>query len=134
MNSVCEDIKDVLEDNESLGLVFGTNLFIANIPISPTIMAALYDTSSGNPETMLSGDAIQNDSIQVIIRGVVYEDAYALAMAIRDYLVGISNQIYNDTRYLSITHFYGPQQYNGTTDKRGVIELSINFQIKRTKS
>ncbi len=143
MNSICEDIKDMLEDEEVLNLTFATNLFIMQSPAVPLDIVTIYDTSAGNPDMTLNGDTtIYNNSFQILIRNQEYDDAYALAQAIVDYLNGKANEIWNNTYYMLISLSSGPSQLAGSGGvsilqsgkRRGQVELSINFRVKRQKS
>lgn len=127
INTVTEDIKDMLENSESgLGLVFGTDLFIGVLPDSPNNVVILNDPG-GMPQLRYG---MERPSLQVFVRNKDYTSGYDLVKDIKYYLHEKNNETWNSTRYISIMNrseiaFLGQ-------DEKNRFEWSVNFLIHRT--
>ena len=131
MNAPSIDIKDWLEANSGLGLVFATNLFISREPSTPDNTVTIYDTSAGADKPDMEGDSIiYNNSIQIRIRNKSYETGWVLADSIKDVLSPVSNITINSSKYLSIFHQNGPFVLEWDDNNRVI--LIMNFQIERS--
>jgi hypothetical protein len=131
MNAPSIDIKDWLEANSGLGLVFATNLFISREPSMPENTVTIYDTSAGADKPDMEGASIlYENSIQIRIRNKSYETGWALADSIKDVLSPISNTTINSTKYLSIFHQNGPFVLEWDDNNRVI--LIMNFNIERS--
>jgi hypothetical protein len=131
MNSPSIDIKDWLEVNSGLGLVFATNLFISREPATPDNTVTIYDTPAGADKSDMEGDSlIYENSIQIRIRNKSYITGWVLADAIKDVLSPVSNTMINSTTYLSIFHQNGPFVLEWDDNNRVI--LILNFQIERS--
>jgi hypothetical protein len=131
MNAPSIDIKDWLETNSGLGLVFATNLFISREPSTPDNTVTIYDTSAGADKPDMEGDSIiYNNSIQIRIRNKSYETGWVLADSIKDVLSPVSNITINSSKYLSIFHQNGPFVLEWDDNNRVI--LIMNFQIERS--
>jgi hypothetical protein len=131
MNSSSIDIKDWLETNSGLGLVFAQNLFIAREPVSPDNTVTIYDTTGSPDRPDMEGDSIIcENSVQIRIRNKSYQTGWVLAEAIRETLSPISNTTINSTMYLSIFHQNGPFVLEWDDNNRVI--LIMNFQIERS--
>lgn len=130
MNAASVDIKDWLEANSGLGLVFKENMFISREPTKPDNCITIYDTPGEPARPDFEGDSsIYEDSIQIRIRNTSYVTGWELAEAIRDVLHPISNTEINEIIYLSIFHQNGPFVLEYDSNNRVIIIL--NFKISR---
>jgi hypothetical protein len=131
MNASSIDIKDWLETNSGLGLLFAQNLFIAREPSTPDNTVTIYDTPGSPDKHDMEGDSIIcENSIQIRIRNKSYQTGWVLAEAIRDVLSPISNTTINSTKYLSIFHQNGPFVLEWDDNNRVI--LIMNFNIERS--
>ena len=130
MNFISEDIKDMLEDNSSLGLVFNSNLFIGRTPTTPDDAVTLFDTEGYSPEPTLETDnLLYNSSIQIQIRNNAYPTGMTLAYNIMDHLHSQAQQVWNGTLYTSIRADSEPMFLSW--DENGRVIFIINFNMKR---
>jgi len=130
MNSVAEDIKDILED-DSVG-VFGTDIFIGIMPELPDSCICLSDNQGlGKPESRYEWDYT---GVQVLIRGAEggYQAVYAKAVAVKVSLHGLVNETVNSAIYKMIQAGHDPL-YLGVDNKNRPM-FSINFEIQRTSA
>lgn len=129
MNPPSEDAKDMLEAESSLGLEFGTNLFIGEVPEGPDELVALFDPPGQDEE---ANYVYERPSLQARIRGEkgAYQAAYALAESVKNLLKTVSNDTWNSTRYVQIW-VQGTINWLGY-DKNHRPEFSVNFRIHRT--
>jgi len=131
MNPVSEDIKDILLEDSSLGLAFGTNLFIGREPSLHSNCVTIFDIPGYQPQLLLAGGeaGFFNDSFQVRIRNTDYKTGYALANDIMVLLHGLEHVTYNSTLYMVIYCTSGPAML-GWDDNNRVIFI-INFNLQR---
>lgn len=131
MNSPSEDIKDILDGQSSLALAFRTNLFVSEMPPKPDECVAVYDTGGENPQPNYT---YERPTVQVRVRGAKgdYEDAYALAEAIRNILNGMHDEEVGGTRYIGIWAM-GDILFVGYDDNHRPL-LTINFRLHRTNT
>jgi len=129
MNSASEDIKDMLVDNSSLGLVFGTDLFIGKIPTTPANCITIRDTSGGIPDISLDSSSFYNPTVQIIVRNTDYTVGYTLIENIRESLHGRAQETWNGTLYSVITAQSDIGSLGWDDNDRAL--FSINFNMKR---
>ena len=131
MNAPSLDIKDYLDGESSLGLAFGTDLFISEMPPVPDSCVCVYDTGGENPNPDYN---YEKPTIQVRIRGAKgkYLDAYNLAQDIRDFLNGKHNEEINGARYIVIL-CEGDIFFVGYDDNHRPL-LTVNFRLHRTNA
>lgn len=131
MNSPCEDIKDILEDESALGLEFGTNLFISEMPMTPDQCVVLYDTGGFNSEVNY---IYERPTVQIRVRGNrgVYDSTYDLIKDIKDLLHGLTNEEINSARYIGIW-IEGDVLSLGYDDNQRIM-FSVNLRIHRTNA
>jgi len=122
------DVKDMLVNSGSgLGLVFGTNLFIASMPDSPNTCSVLVDT--GGREQGQFG--YEYPTLQILHRNTNYQIGYNLLRDIKYYLHHArNNETWNGTRYIDIST-RSDILYLGQDDKNRY-QFSLNFQIQRS--
>lgn len=128
MNATSVDIKDMLEA-ESLGLTFGTDLFVGNIPSSPDDVVAIFDTPGGLPQLTMDVAKMERPSINIMVRNSDYREGYALAEQIKDALHGRAHETWNSTLYMVIYCVNGPFALMWDENRR--IVFSINFNVIR---
>jgi hypothetical protein len=130
MNAQSIDIKDMLEAESSLGLAFGTNLFIGKEPSEPDETVTIFDTG-GFPDqlTLTRGENYEYPSIQIRVRGNSYPDGMALGLLIKDALHGRANESWNGTLYTVIYAVNGPAFLDWDASDRA--RFIINFNLQR---
>lgn len=130
MNSTADDVKEMLETESSLGLVFPTNLFVGREPTSPDNCVTLFDTGGFGPLVTLDGaNNYFYPSIQVLVRNRSYPAAYDLIHSIVSTLHGRSNEVIDGTTYLSIVCASEPAFLDW--DENGRVHFVSNFHIQR---
>ena len=127
INAPSEDIKDMLESSESgLGLVTGTDLFIAIMPPEPNNVVVIRD-SVGFRQLQYG---MERPSIQVVVRNNEYKLGYELIKNIKYYINDKNGETWNGTKYISIANSSDIGFMGQDADNR--FEWSMNFQIHRT--
>jgi len=129
MNAASEDIKDFIEDESTLGLVFATNLFIAQEPTSPNNCVAVFDTPGGSPQlTFDKTEIYEYPSIQVRVRNTSFTTGWDLANKIKDLLHGLSQETINSTLYSVVYCTNGPVLLDWDENNRARIIVNFNLQ------
>ncbi len=128
MNATTIDIKDFLEEDSSLGLVFGENLFIGIEPAEPTECVTLFDTYGVNQLT-LDAQTYEYPAIQIRVRSTRYDSAMSLAVQINDYLHGKHQETINGTYYGLIENAGGPALLD--YDVKNRVRVIINYKLQR---
>jgi len=130
MNAFSEDIKDMLEDPSSLGLTFGTNLFVGGEPAKPDATVTIFDTPSFPPlKTLAEVPSYFKSSCQVRIRDKDYLTAERLARSIMESLHSRAGQTWNDTIYMDIQATGEPSFLDRDANHRP--RFIINFNCQR---
>lgn len=129
MNAVSIDIKDILEAESSLGLVFASNLFISREPTSPDNCTTIYDIAGQMPDLTLGGQSYKRDSFQVRVRNNSYQEAMTLVYQISEFLQGKHSEVWNGTSYKLIRETI-PAFPIGYDDNNRVM-IVINFEAQR---
>jgi len=130
MNPGSEDVKDMLEAESSLGLVFATNLFIAREPTTPGNCVTLYDTAGRPPQLTFNKDEnYYYEGLQIRVRNADTLTGWALIRAIQDSLHGRALESWNGTVYTLIFVTSGPAFLTWDENNRGI--WSINFELQR---
>ncbi len=125
-NASTEDLKDLLEESGGIGLVFGTDLFIASMPEEPDDCVCLYDTGG-----IAQGQhGFERPSVQVRLRSAEYRIGYDLIRDIKYYLHLNNGGVINGTRYISI-EVKSEILFLGQDDKNRYL-FTLNFQIHRS--
>jgi hypothetical protein len=135
MNITSEDIKDMLETDSSLGLVFASNLFIGKEPSMPYNSVTIFDTPGFPDELLLSGsengNSYQYPSIQIRVRNTNYVAGSTLIQNIKGSLHGRANETWNGTLYSLIACSSGPALLDW--DDNSNARFIINFNVQRRK-
>lgn len=130
MNASSVDIKDMLEAESSLGLTFGTNLFIGLEYNTPDECVTIFDINSPGPIMTLTGEDDYNyDAVQIRIRGNTYQTGIDLAKNIVLYLHGKAQETWNNTLYSLIQCINNPALLDWDEKRRP--RFIINFNIQR---
>jgi hypothetical protein len=134
MNSVSEDVKDMLVDNSSLGLEFAVDLFIATMPATPDNVITLYDTGGRRPSlTYNDGEAAYKyNTLQIMVRNNDYKAGYDIADQIYAYLNKTSHILQNGSYYSVIIANNEPELIGRDDSDRFL--LSMNFEVQRFES
>lgn len=127
-NAPSVDIKDMLEDSGSgLGVVFGTNLFIASMPGSPNVCTVIVDTGGYDQGQY----GYEYPAVQILHRSMDYITGHAFMRDVKYYLHLVrNNEIWNSTRYIQIAT-RSDILYLGQDDKNRY-QFSLNFQTQRS--
>lgn len=130
MNPTSEDIKDLLEGESSLGLVFETNLFIGREPAEPADCVTIFDTP-GRPQqlTLTQGENYFYPSIQIRVRNSEYLDGWDIIHAIRNFLHGKNHETVNGTDYNLIKCSIEPAMLGWDENNR--VWFVTTFDIQR---
>jgi len=131
VNPPSEDIKDLIDADSDLGLTFGTDLFVSEMPETPDACVCVYDTGGFPPDPNHTYD---HPSVQVRVRGAKgkYRDAYVRANDIKKLLHQTTNETADGSRYLGI--FAGSDVlFVGYDDNHRPL-LTVNFNCERTEA
>ena len=131
MNATSEDIKDMLEAESSLGLVFPTNLFIGREPTKPDDCVTIFDTPGGPPMIALSkaDSDYYYPSVQIRVRNNDYTVGWDLINAIKVLLHGSGPEVWNGTTYTAIMCAQEPFPLGW--DEHSRVWFVANFNIQR---
>jgi hypothetical protein len=129
MNPCSVDTVDMLED-ESLGLTFGTNLFIGFEPRSPDDTVTIFDTGGFGPQlTFDKSEKYDYTNIQIRVRSNKYDDGWDLINDIKDALHGRAHETWNDT-YYSLIHCSSDIAFLDWDSERRA-RFVVNFELQR---
>lgn len=125
------DIKDILEEESGLGLIFGSNMFVSNRPPSPSNVTVIYDAPGGQIDSTLApmSNNYFHNGLQIQVRHSNYDEGMLLAHNIMLVLHGLNNFIHNTTYYAFIRCTSPPFLLEYDSQNRSII--IINFQIQR---
>lgn len=128
MNAPSEDIKDILVAG-SLGLTFGTNLFIGKEPSSPKNCTTIFDTYGRPPDLALANQGYERPSINIRVRNTSYMAGWTLANNIKNLLHGKEHETWNGALYTVIYCSSGPALLDW--DDNNNARFIINFNAQR---
>ena len=131
MNVVSEDIKDMLEGESSLELIYGTNLYLGKEPKTPKDTVTIFDTVGYAPQLTLGGQGVDYfyPSIQIRVRNKKYLTGWSLIQDIRTALHGRAHETWNGTLYTVIYCANGPALLDW--DENNLVRFIINFNLQR---
>ena len=130
MNSASDDVKDMLEGESSLGLVFADDLFIGMEPAKPDNCVTIFDTPGPPPVLTLEGNGnYYYSSIQIRVRNRSYPTGYALLQQIVQTLHGRGPEDWNGTTYCAISCQGEPALLDW--DDNGRARFFVNFYLQR---
>ena len=134
MNPTSIDINDMLVNESSLGLTFGTNLFIGKEPATPETCATIFDTPGRPPLLTLEGKETTQyyyPSIQIRVRSNSYITGWNLIHDIKVYLHGIAGEAWNGTHYDVVKCIGEPSFLDW--DRNDRVRFVSTYQIQRKK-
>jgi hypothetical protein len=131
MNATSVDIKDILEQDSFLGLVYADNLFIGLEPNEPINCVVIFDTPGFPPQLTLDKVATiyEYPSVQVRVRNSNYIDGWNLIQSIMTSLHGRAQETWNGTLYSVIYCSSGPALLDWDDNRRP--RFIANFNIQR---
>jgi hypothetical protein len=133
MNSVVEDIRNMLEQESSLGLILGENLFLYREPAKPNNCVTLFEVPGMQPIILLDSNEdtkhYEKPSLNIRVRNTTAEDAYSLSYQITEVLHARAQEIWGDYLYSCIYSTIAPFQLDWDENNR--IRISLNFNIQR---
>jgi len=129
MNAQSEDIKDMLEAESSLGLTFGTDLFIGKELSKPDNCVTIFDTYGFPPLLTLDGGGYYYPSVQIRVRNNDYRTGWALIHDIMVSLHGRAHETWNETLYTVIYCSSGPAFLDWDENDRA--RFVCNFDMQR---
>ena len=131
MNSCSTDIKDMLEADSSLGLIYVDNLFIGREPVKPYNSVTIFDTPGFPPDMTLDKNSLgyERPSIQIRVRNIDYMTGWSLIESIKVSLHGRAQESWNGTLYSLIACSSGPAMLDW--DDNGNVRFIINFNLQR---
>jgi hypothetical protein len=118
-------------DAQQASLTLGTNLFLGRMPDSPDTCVVLYEYGGSAPDnTMGSGlPVLQNPSVQIAVRAVLYASAESLINLCWATLEGIVNMSLSGTRYNRVTAIQSP--FVLERDSQDRVIFVQNFNVTR---
>ena len=136
MNAVCEDIKNILEAESSLGLVFNTNLFLYREPAKPDNTVTIFEGPGMPPLSHLGSNEdtkhIERPSIQIRIRYKNADEGFELAYEIQNVLHALIHEVQGSYNYQLITAISSPALIDWDDSNRARIALNFNIQRRLT--
>jgi hypothetical protein len=132
MNRPSWDIKDMLEAESSIGLIFGKggNLFLNAEPTTPDNCVAIFDGYGSPPQlTMNPEERYEYPSVQIRIRNKKQDDAWVIIEGIMVALHGRNHETWNGTLYTVIKAASSPALLDW--DDNGRCRFVINFNLQR---
>jgi len=131
MNATSIDIKDMLQDNLTLGLIFGTNLFVGYEPNKPDSCVTIYDTPGFPCGLAMDGDTgYEYPAVQISIRSSDYVEGFNMAQSIKEFLHGTNHTIRNNAQYQVMNCMCAPFMLNRDENRR--VRFVVNFDIQRS--
>lgn len=128
MKPLSVDLKDMLIEESSLALVFGTNLHIGREPDGPNMAVTIFDTSGAPVVSTLDRVHKESPTAQIRVRSTDYETGWEKIEAIKEALIGRANETRGATLYLLITIMSGPAFLRWDDKNRACFILNIQTQ------
>jgi len=128
MSTPAQDIRLILEGASSLGLSFGTDLFVGLMPDSPDECVSIIDTPGTEPGV----GPYYYSSVQVLVRGGVgeYDSAAALGRDIAAVLHEYTGKPDSSTLYYAGIWQLSEPFFIGVDEKNRPL-FSTNYRIQR---
>jgi hypothetical protein len=127
------DIKDLLISNGTLGLTFGTSLFVSEMPETAGLAVCVYDSPGMAPEPDY---VYERPHVQVQVRGSkvagAYVAAHEMAQRIMNVLMAERQPVVNSARYVGIWPLGSPGFIGYDENHRP--QVTVNFRLHRTTS
>ena len=128
MNATTKDIAEYLEDQSSMALSIGTNLFIGREPSIPNDTVTIFDTSSIPPQLNLVDQGYEYPAVQIRVRNVSYEVGWRLINSIKALFHGLGAITINGTYYSVIYVNSGPALLDWDENSRARFILNLGVQ------
>ena len=129
MQATSIDIRDMIEAESTLGLVFAENLFIGKEPSAPDNCVTIFDTPSFPPMLTLDRDGnYEYPSVQIRVRNNQYQAGWDLLNSIKETLHGRGQETWNGTFYTSIICIDTPTLLDWDENNRARFVMNINIQ------
>jgi len=135
MNPSSVDIKDILEAESSLGLTFGTDLFVGLEPATPDDCVTIFDTPGQPPVLTLGGQSGEGyffPAIQIRVRNNSYTTGWDVINDIKTTLHGLNNETWNGTIYDVVKCNGEPFLLNWDENERARFVSTYNIFRKET--
>jgi len=118
-------------DAQQASLTLGTNLFLGRMPDSPDACVALYEYGGSAPDNTMGGGlpVLQNPSVQIAVREVLYASAESLISLCWITLEGIIDMSLSGTRYNRVTAIQSP--FVLERDSQDRVIFVQNFNVTR---
>lgn len=129
MNATSVDIKDMLEVDSSLGLVFAEDLFVGKEPPNPDNTVTIFDAYGRPPQLTMDVATYEYPSIQIRVRNRDYRVGWNLINEIYLSLHGRAHETWNGTLYEVIYCSSGPALLDW--DDNGRVRFIINLNLQR---
>lgn len=110
------------------GAAVASSIFLGDYPDMPNNIITLYQSGGSDPSHTFTSREFEEPTFQVRIRNLAYGMAITKAESIKDTLDGLTDQLINGNRYISIFQ-QGDILPLGRDNKKRT-ELSINFRAK----
>ena len=128
MNAPSIDIKDMLEDDTSLGLKIKVNLFIGFEPTTPGDCVTIFDTPGGPHAKSMDSEIYEYKAVQIRVRNTNYNTGYDLAEAIKTSLHGRVQETWNGALYTVILIPNGVFHLDWDENHRARFIINLNLQ------
>ena len=129
MNPTSVDIKDIIESDSSLGLVFADTLFIGKEPTKPNNCATIFDTYGRPPmQTYDKSEQYYYPSIQIRVRNNDYLQGWNIINDIKVLLHNRAQARWNGTLYSAIICSQEPALLDWDENNRARFVTSFDIQ------
>lgn len=118
-------------DAQQASLTLGTNLFLGRMPDAPDTCVALYEYGGSAPDNTMGGGlpVLQNPSVQIAVRAVLYASAESLISLCWATLESIIDMSLSGTRYNRVTAIQSP--FVLERDSQDRVIFVQNFNVTR---
>lgn len=133
MNSVAEDIANMLEAESSLGLTLGDSLHMYREPAKPNNTVTVFEVPGMSPVGLLNSNEdtshYERPAIQIRVRNNKPEDNFALCYQIQNILQARCHEIWGDYYYSVIYSTSNPSMLDWDASNR--VRIVLNFNVQR---
>jgi hypothetical protein len=133
MNPTCKDIAQFLNEDTSLGLTLGTDLFYGRMPDGPSNCVAVYDNPGDSPMLTLKKETSNYfySSINVRVRNTEYANGWEIMYNIVAFLHGLHQQNTPDaSSYIGVIKAQNDPQVL-YWDKNDRVIFFTHFEVQR---
>lgn len=133
MNSVAEDVANMLVAESSLDLVLGTNLHIYREPAMPNNTVTIFEVPGMSPIGLLTSNEdtkhYERPAIQIRIRNIEPQAAFELAYTLQNTLHARVQETWGDYVYTVIYSTSNPTMLDWDASNR--VRIVLNFNVQR---